>query len=121
MRTIEWMGSSRGDLREFPEEVRVEIGQSLFEVQCGDTPDNAKPLVGLKEFKGAAVMEIVERLNTDTYRAVYTTKLNDRLYVLHAFQKKAKRGNETPQRDIELIVERLKAAREHADRLKGTK
>lgn len=117
-RVIEWVGSSLDDLRAFPDEVRLEIGQALFEVQCGVTPSSAKPLTGLPQFKGTTVMEIVERHNTDTFRAVYTAKIGDCVYVLHVFQKKSKRGIETPQHDISLILDRLQAAKAHAGRMK---
>src|SRR5207244_4465662 len=80
-----WMGSSRNDLRSFPEQVRRDIGQALYAAQQGETDPAAKPLKG---FGGAHVMEIVGRYATNTYRAVYTTQFADRVYVLHAFQKK---------------------------------
>lgn len=59
-------------------------------------------------------MEIVDRHDTDTYRAVYTTQFAGRIYVLHAFQKKSKKGIATPQKEIELIKKRLMAARNHS-------
>jgi len=70
---------------------------------------SAKPLAG---FGGASVLEIVEDYRTDTYRAVYTVKFSELVYVLHAFQKKAKKGIDTPKRDIDLIKRRLRAAEE---------
>jgi phage-related protein len=112
-RELLWMGSSLDDVRDFPEDVRAAIGYALWEVQRGETPEHAKPLTGLKEFRGTAVMEIVERFNTDTYRAVYAAQIGERVYVLHAFQKKAKHGIATPQRDIKLIAERLKSAQQY--------
>lgn len=66
-----WMGSTREDLRAFPLQVCREIGQALYAAQQGDTDPAAKPLKG---FGGASVMEIVNRYDTDTYRAVYTTR-----------------------------------------------
>jgi phage-related protein len=95
------------DLREFPETVKDEMGFALYEAQCGLKPFDAKPLKG---FGGASVMEIVSDYQSDTYRAVYTVRLNDRLYVLHAFQKKSKKGVATSQTDIELIKSRLTQA-----------
>jgi phage-related protein len=77
------IGSSLKDLREFPEMVKDEMGFAVYEAQCGLKPLDAKPLKG---FGGASVMKIVSDYRTDTYRAVYTVRLNDRLYVLHAFQ-----------------------------------
>jgi phage-related protein len=108
LRTIKpavFVGSSRKDLRAFPAAVRTEIGQALFEAQFGEHPRNAKPLKG---FSG--VLEIRSNLNGDTYRAVYTIRFEDVLYVLHAFQKKSTRGISTPQRHIDLIRQRLRDA-----------
>lgn len=83
------------------------MGFALYEAQCG-----LKPLVGkpLKGFGGASVLEIVSDYQTDTYRAVYTVRFGERVYVLHAFQKKSKKGIATSQADIELIKRRLKQA-----------
>jgi phage-related protein len=104
------MGSSREDLRTFSTQVRRDIGQALYAAQQGATDPAAKPLKG---FGGARVMEIVDRHDTNTYRAVYTAQFAGRIYVLHAFQKKSKRGIATPQKDIELIRQRLAAAERH--------
>jgi phage-related protein len=109
-RPIVWMGSSREDLRTFSTQVRRDIGQALYAAQQGATDPAAKPLKG---FGGARVMEIVDRHDTNTYRAVYTAQFAGRIYVLHAFQKKSKRGIATPQKDIELIRQRLAAAERH--------
>jgi phage-related protein len=105
-----WVGSSLKDLRGFPEEVKDEIGFALYQAQRGLTPRSAKPLKG---FTGASVLEIVDDFQTDTYRAVYTVQFADAVYVLHAFQKKSKRGVETPKGEIELVKARLKLAKEH--------
>ena len=88
-----------------PSAVRSEIGQSLFEAQLGGHPRNAKPLKGF-----AGVLEIRDNFDGDTYRAVYTTRLEGVLYVLHAFQKKSTRGIATPQRHVDLIRQRLRDA-----------
>jgi phage-related protein len=104
------MGSSREDLKSFPQQVRRDIGQALYTAQQGETDPAAKPL---KDFGGARVMEIVDRHNTKTYRAVYTVRFAGWIYVLHAFQKKSKRGIATPQKDISLIRQRLAAAEWH--------
>jgi phage-related protein len=104
---IVWVGRSKEDLLEFPQAACRSIGYALHEVQHGDKPAAAKPFKG---FKGAAVLEIVERHNTDTYRAVYTVQFEDAVYVLHCFQKKSKSGIATPPKDIELIASRLKIA-----------
>ncbi len=113
---VRWMGSSRADLRAFPEPVRRAIGHALYAAQQGETDPAAKPLKG---FKGSSVMEIVDRYDTDTYRAVYTARFLDVIYVLHAFQKKSKRGVATPQKDIELVRQRLTAAQRHYQERKG--
>ena len=105
-----WIGSSLKDLREFPEEVKDEIGFALYQAQRGLMHRSAKPLKG---FSGANVVEIVDDFQTDTYRAVYTVQFAGAIYVLHAFQKKSKKGIRTPKADIELIEGRLKLAREH--------
>ena len=98
------------DLKEFPEGVRQVIGYALYLAQSGEKHPSAKSLKG---FKGAGVLEVVEDFGGDTYRAVYTVKLADVVYVLHAFQKKSKRGIATPKQDIELIEARFKRAKEH--------
>ena len=111
-----WVGSSRRDLREFPPAVRRTFGVALFAVQLGETPSDAKPLRG---FGGAGVLELIDDHRGDTYRAVYTVQFATRIYVLHAFQKKSKRGIATPKRDLELIRERLKwAERLHTGKTK---
>lgn len=107
---IVWMGSSREALRRFPEVVRRDIGQALYTAQQGETDPAARPL---KSFGGTRVMEIVERHDTDTYRAVYTAQFTGTIYVLHVFQKKSNRGIATPQKDVELVRQRLAAAQRH--------
>lgn len=109
MKEAEFIGSSLDDLKAMPTEVRAEFGHALFEAQCGLMPDSAKPLKG---FGGAGVLELIERHDSDTYRAVYTVKFEECLYVLHCFQKKSKSGKSTPVQDIELIRGRLKRAQE---------
>ncbi len=108
-KSLDFIGSSREDLREFPDGVKQDIGYALFEAQKGQMPLAAKPLKG---FGGAGVLEIIERFDGETYRAVYTVKFREVIYVLHCFQKKSKSGIKTPQQDIELIHRRLKAAQE---------
>jgi phage-related protein len=108
------MGDSLRELRRLPDDVKQDIGIALMMVQYGETPRNAKPLTGHKEFRGGSVMEIVERYSTDTYRAVYAAKIGDAIYVLHVFQKKSTSGIATPQRDIDLIIDRLRDARADA-------
>jgi phage-related protein len=105
-----WMGSSRGDLREFPEEVCQAVGFALWQAQLGRKHRDAKVLKG---FSGAGVLEVVEDHEGDTYRAVYTVKLAGAVYVLHAFQKKSKKGIKTPTAEMNIIRQRLKAAEDH--------
>ncbi len=102
-----WIGSSRKDLREFPPAVRRTFGVALFAAQLGEMPPEAKPLRG---FGGASVLELVEDYDRGTYRAVYTVRFAMKIYVLHAFQKKSKRGIATPKHEIDLIRDRLKTA-----------
>jgi phage-related protein len=111
-----WIASCRRDMRTMPREIRRSFGVALYAVQTGETPPIAKVLQG---FGGAGVLELVERDTAGTYRAVYTVGYPTAIYVLHVFQKKSKRGRETPQADIDLIKARLKRAREiHTMRLK---
>ena len=109
LKPLEWISSSRNDLREFPEDVQQSIGFALYRAQLGKKHPDAKPLKG---FKGSGVLEVVEDFDGDTYRAVYTVKFEGVVYVLHAFQKKSKRGIATPKQDVELIEIRLKRAKE---------
>lgn len=109
LKPLSWIGSSREDIKEFPEEARQDVGFALFEVQRGQKPAAAKPLKG---FGGAGVLEIIETFAGNTYRAVYTVKFQKVVYVLHCFQKKSKHGIKTPQQDIDLIKQRLKVAEE---------
>ncbi len=110
LKPVEWIGSSRNDLREFPEDVQQIMGFALYRAQLGKKHPDAKPLKG---FKGAGVLEIVENFDGDTYRAVYTVKFEGIVYVIHAFQKKSKQGIATPKQDIDLIESRLKRVKEH--------
>ena len=109
VKRLDFVGSSREDLKEFPEDVRQDIGYGLFEVQRGLKPASAKPLKG---FGGAGVLEIVENFSGGAYRAVYTVKFQKAVYVLHCFQKKSKHGIKTPQQDIDLIKQRLRIAQD---------
>lgn len=106
---VEWIASSLKDLKEMPEDVRRFFGVALFMAQAGGKHPDAKPLKG---FSGAGVLEIVEDHDGDTYRAVYTVRFADVVYVLHVFQKKSKTGIATPQAEIEKIKARLKMAEE---------
>lgn len=101
-----FVGASRKELQACPAAVRREIGQSLFEAQLGEKPANAKPLKGF----GSGVLEIRNSHDGDTFRAVYTVRLEGVLYVLHAFQKKSTKGVSTPQRHLDLVRQRLREA-----------
>jgi phage-related protein len=81
------------------------MGYALYLAQMGDKHRNAKPLKG---FGGAGVVEMVTDLRGDTFRAVYTVRFADAVYVLHAFQKKSKSGSETPKTDMEIVMRRLR-------------
>jgi phage-related protein len=107
---IFWMGSSLGDLSNFPLDVRKVMGFALRQAQQGGKHIHAKPLKG---HKGASVLEIVADHDSDTFRSVYTVQFKRAIYVLHAFQKKSKSGIKTARSDLDLIAKRLKAAKEH--------
>jgi phage-related protein len=109
IKPVIWIGSSKADLRDFPEEVKDWIGFALYTAQQGGKHADAKPLKG---FGGAGVLEIVEDHRGDTYRAVYTVQFAARVYVLHAFQKKSKSGIATPKAAMNLIWTRLARAEE---------
>jgi phage-related protein len=105
-----WIGSSRDDLRAFPDEVRRVMGFAINDAQNGDEHPRVKALKG---FGGRSVLEVVDDEDGDTYRAVYTVRFAGVIYVLHAFQKKSRKGIATPKRDIEIIKARLKVAEAH--------
>lgn len=108
-KVIVFLAQTRKELRALDTGVRSEFGFALSEAQSGRTAAAAKPMKGnLRD-----VMEIVSDEDGDTYRAMYTTKFEDRVYVLDVFKKKSKSGKATPQADIDRIVKRLKTASEH--------
>jgi phage-related protein len=114
-----WIGSSRDDLKAFPDEVRRVMGFAINDAQNGDEYPRAKALKG---FGGRSVLEILDDEDGDTYRAVYTVRFAGVIYVLHAFQKKSKKGIGTPKREIEIIKARLKVAEAHyRENFGGTK
>jgi len=110
LRSVVWLGNAKKNLREFPEEARKLIGDELQLLQFGGMPRDTKPFKGV----GSGVLEIAVRYDKDAYRTVVAVQLGKKLYVLHAFQKKSKRGIETPNRDVELIKQRYKEAKELA-------
>ena len=108
-----WIGSSKRDLISMPLSLRKEFGVALDIAQQSLTPEGAKSL----KSKVAGAVQLSEDYHGDTYRAVYTVELEGCLYVLHCFQKKSKKGAETPKPDLDLIESRLKTARVlHTDR-----
>jgi phage-related protein len=112
-----WVASSKKDLKTFPLEVRRMMGFALFQAQTGGKHVDVKPLKG---FGGAGVLEIIGDLERSTFRAVYTVKFPGAVYVLHAFQKKSKKGVKTPNAELDLIRRRLKAAEEHYEEWRDT-
>jgi phage-related protein len=116
MKPLHWMGSCLKDVKNFPEEVRSEVGFALYLAQKGDKAINAVPMVG---FGGASVLEVVISEEGNTYRAIYTVKFASATYALHAFQKKSPRGRQTPRPDLNTLRERLKQAEAHHDETYG--
>ena len=108
-RPLMWVASSKGDLLDMPDDVVDDFGHGLYQAQVGKFPDIGKPLSG---FGSANVIELIKDHKGDTFRAVYTVRFVEVIAVLHAFQKKSKKGKETPKQDIELIRSRLKTAEE---------
>lgn len=105
---LDWVGSSKKDFLGFPEPVKDEMGNALGLAQFGGKHPSAKPWKG----QGAGVFEVVEDHAGDTYRAVYTVRFREVVYVLHAFQKKSPKGIRTAQIDVDLVERRLKAAQQ---------
>ena len=108
---VHWIGSSLRHLKSFPADVQRSVGFNLFRAQEGKKAPNAKPLKGI--VKGAGVLEITEDHDSDTYRVVYTVRFPTRVYVLHSFQKKSRKGVATPRHEIDLIRRRYEMARAH--------
>jgi phage-related protein len=114
VKAVRWVGSARRDLKAFPKAVQRHVGQALYAAQCGEEYPAVKALKG---FGGRSVLEIVADHQTATWRTIYTVRVGDAIYVLHAFQKKSKKGIATPQKEIDLIRQRLAAAeRDHRER-----
>ncbi len=115
---LEWIASSHKDLMALPTDVRRFFGYALSLAQAGDQHDAAKVLKG---FGGAGVLEVAEDDVGGTYRAVYTVKFKEAVFVLHCFQKKSKRGIATPTADMDIIRARLKVAEAIAKELRDEK
>lgn len=114
MKSVRWVGTSLRDLRSFPRPVRIDIGHALFTAQKGETDPAAKPLKG---FGGSSVLEVVGSHHGNAWRAVYTVRFRDAIYVLHVFQKKSTKGIAAPTRVIDLVRRRLAdAERDYRER-----
>ncbi len=111
---LEWIASSKKDLKALPEEVVDVFGYALYLAQTGQKHEQAKPLRG---FGSAGILEVVEDWRGGTYRAVYTIRYAARVFVLHVFQKKSKSGIATPKPDLDLIKDRLRVAARRAKEL----
>ncbi len=104
-RPIVWIGSSREDLRQFPQEARRKAGFEVRAVQRGHDPTDFKPMPSV----GLGVYEI--RIQTDSaYRVFYVAKFEEAVYVLHAFQKKTQK---TAKHDIEIGQQRYGITQQH--------
>ena len=118
LKPVHWVASSRKDLRTFPEAVQRAMGYALFRAQEGKKASSAKPWRGI--IKGAGVLEIVEDHDTNTFRVLYTVRFAGAVYVLHAFQKKSKKGIKTAKSELDLIHKRFKASQEHYEHWRAT-
>jgi phage-related protein len=110
LRSLVWLGNARKNVKDFPEGAQKLLGDELQLIQFGGMPKDAKPFKGV----GSGVLELALRYASDAYRVVVAVQLGKRIYVLHAFQKKSKKGIATPQRDVDLIKKRYAEARELA-------
>jgi phage-related protein len=110
LRPLIWLGNSRRNIQAFPDGAKKLIGDELQLIQYGGMPRDAKPFRGI----GSGVIELAVRYSSDAYRAVVAVQLGTRIYVLHAFQKKSKRGIATPKQDVDLIKQRYAQAKEWA-------
>ncbi|MXW21377.1 MAG: addiction module toxin RelE [Gammaproteobacteria bacterium] len=112
LKQVLWVGSSKADLKRFPDGVQDLLGFAIYQAQTGLRHRDAKPLKGF----GSGVLQIAARHGGNAYRAVYTVRLESAVYVLHAFQKKAKRGIATPKKELDVLRRRLRAAeQDHLD------
>jgi phage-related protein len=116
-RPLFWIGSSKRDLLDLPEEVVKTFGFALGLAQNGQKHHKAKPMKG---YGAAGVLEVVEDHRGNTYRAVYTVRFEKAIYSLHVFQKKSTRGIATPRHEIELINQRMKQAQAHYENWRTT-
>lgn len=110
MRPVIWLGDSKKNILSFPEEVRKLIGDELQFLQFSGMPKDAK----LFKNVGSGVIELAIKYDKEAYRCVQAVQLGEAIYVLHAFQKKSKKGIATPKRDVDVIQKRYKEAKELA-------
>jgi phage-related protein len=115
LRPVVWLGNSRRNIQEFPPDARRLMGGQLQLLQYGGMPKDAKPFRGI----GSGVIEIALRYDAAAYRTVVALQLGRTIYVLHAFQKKSKKGIATPKQDVDLIKQRYKEAKELAEHGQG--
>lgn len=108
MRRISWFRAARKAFEDFPRAVQEQTKFALEIAAAGEKADIAKPLKGF----GSGVLEIALPHRGDAFRAIYAVKIDDDIWVLHAFQKKSVQGIKTPQREIDVIHERLKRLKE---------
>jgi len=110
LKPLFWVGAAKKELMALPAKVQDVFGYALHLVQAGAKHDDAKPLKGL-----GGVLEVVEDFKGGTYRAIYTAKLGNAIYVLYCFQKKSKKGMKTPKPDMDIIRARLRAAKAYVE------
>src|SRR5918995_3479590 len=110
---VRWVASSKEDLSAFPNEVKTRVGGALWDAQIGLKSPAAKPLKG---FGDAGVLEVIVDFDRNTFRTVFTVRFAKAVYVLHAFQKKSRRGIATPKSELDLIEQRLKRAKADYER-----
>ena len=103
MKELAWIGGSKKDLMDFPKDVIQEIGYALFLAQNGGCYSKAKPFKG----HGSGVYEITIEYDKNAFRSVYIVNINDKVYVVHCFQKKSKNGIKTPKEEIDVIKQRI--------------
>ena len=107
-RPVSWIKAALKDFEEFPEGAKSVLLAALTIAAEGRKADIAKPLHGF----GPGVLEIALAYRGDAFRVVYAVQLADEIWVIHAFQKKSKRGIKTPKHEIDLVKDRLKRLKE---------
>ncbi|MEN6486146.1 MAG: type II toxin-antitoxin system RelE/ParE family toxin [Syntrophobacteraceae bacterium] len=110
LRKTVWLGDTRKSMRDFPTAIQKMFGDELMVLQAGSKPKDAKPFTGA----GGGIFEIALRYQTNAYRTIVAVQLGEDIYILHVFQKKSTQGISTPQKDIDLIKQRYKEAKEIA-------